>query len=777
MRLRCAIRTVALSVSIAVFGAAPAAAFDTGPHSDITRDAMIAEGFSETAADIGVVNNWFVDLYSNASAVPHSGHADTINEILAFSYGDREHWPKAVIDAAVDSHFDSEFDTFANASGLDGEWARLRRAVGRQALLAKQTGNPRGLLSLIGMSLHELQDFYSHTNWVDALGFQGADGPDWPSLAFGRTPTWFDVDEATRRSYNIYAGGTPGHEARGHAGWNKDGNRNVVGGVNKDWPGRPGYDNAHIAAYFATRQWLRSIRTFITDDGLWRRAQAWSDRGGSQLDRDLWGALWIGAHSGHWQGQGEPCNPQWSTNVCGDRNGPGGNLLELRAANKHYFEDWPKSTFRKQFQQGIVELVKDPGGEAMPIVSSEDLQRTTRFVRVRVMKTRSRDLSDVGPDDGDLYARATIGGQRRYQSGTINSYDNYDFPLPNAPYEWIKAIPAGASYFEPVVSMQVEVRTSSARYAGTDDDVYLRINGRQRFSLDKRLYNDFERGDRDTYSVPVDEAIKAGLRVADIRTVRIEKSPDGVAGGWKLRGVKLTVNGRVVYARDAIERWLEDERRAWTAPDFRPSNPSTTAIPITFDLYDDDYGPYGGDDHGDIDPFGMRRTHALLYTPAATIRRWVAGGNRLGGRLGDGEEASIQYRVDTIDPVAAPIVPPLAEPVAVVPVAPAPAPDPPKPDPPKPDLVISAMGYDGDAANWYFVVTNQGAGAAGPFGVSVTGHGTFAIPALAQGASLKVPYTSACEEPVRVAVADAAGAVAESNESNNQRSYDEVCIT
>ena len=119
-------------------------------------------------------------------------------------------------------------------------------------------------------------------------------------------------------------------------------------------------------------------------------------------------------------------------------------------------------------------------------------------------------------------------------------------------------MPAGAAFGEPVTSLRVEIRTSSARSAGTDDDVYLRVGGGLRFALDKRLYDDFERGDRDTYSVPIDDAVRAGLTIGDLYRVQIEKSRDGVAGGWKLRGVKLIANGRQIYARDGIERWLED---------------------------------------------------------------------------------------------------------------------------------------------------------------------------------------------------------------------------
>jgi hypothetical protein len=79
-RRRWAIAAVAAVALLAAPGGARA--FDTGPHSDITRDALLAEGFGATAADVVVVNNWFVDLYSNSSKIPQSGHADTAVSVL-----------------------------------------------------------------------------------------------------------------------------------------------------------------------------------------------------------------------------------------------------------------------------------------------------------------------------------------------------------------------------------------------------------------------------------------------------------------------------------------------------------------------------------------------------------------------------------------------------------------------------------------------------------------------------------------------------------------------
>jgi hypothetical protein len=51
-----------LTTVLALVVASPAFAYDTGPHSELTRDAMRSEGFGGDAIGVTQVNNWFVDL-------------------------------------------------------------------------------------------------------------------------------------------------------------------------------------------------------------------------------------------------------------------------------------------------------------------------------------------------------------------------------------------------------------------------------------------------------------------------------------------------------------------------------------------------------------------------------------------------------------------------------------------------------------------------------------------------------------------------------------------
>ncbi|SIN77325.1 PLAT/LH2 domain-containing protein [Agromyces cerinus] len=109
-------------------------------------------------------------------------------------------------------------------------------------------------------------------------------------------------------------------------------------------------------------------------------------------------------------------------------------------------------------------------------------------------------------------------------------------------------------------SLVVRVTTADVSWAGTDDDVTLTLAGRS-WNLDNDGRNDFERGNTDTFTLDPG----TGLRVSSLASVRLHKSPDGVAGGWRLRGVEIVANGATIYNNQSINRWLEDDTRTWSA--------------------------------------------------------------------------------------------------------------------------------------------------------------------------------------------------------------------
>jgi hypothetical protein len=111
-----------------------------------------------------------------------------------------------------------------------------------------------------------------------------------------------------------------------------------------------------------------------------------------------------------------------------------------------------------------------------------------------------------------------------------------------------------------VNGLRIKISTADVSWAGTDDDVTLTLEGRN-WNLDNAGHDDFERGNTDTFDLDPG----TGLRRSEIHSIRIHKSPDGFAGGWKLKGVELMVNGTTLYNNQSINKWLEDDNRTWSA--------------------------------------------------------------------------------------------------------------------------------------------------------------------------------------------------------------------
>lgn len=642
----------------------------------------------------------------------------------------------------------------STTAGVDKEWQRLMFLTRKWVQYAGRQNDPYQVMAVLGISLHSVQDFYTHSNWVeDPSPEEGRGGPGVASLGYGETPTWFDVPPEVRRQLAVYTGvkGIP----RGHGHWQSNKNRNLTDGLNKDWPGRPKYQEAYVSAYFATRQWIRAVRTWLGNEPLWKRAMTLPNTGA--LRHDVTGAEEISIFSGHWQGAGEPCLPF----KCGDRSGNAGSITSLRLALGDFHDRGP-TRYRKAFNQ-YIGAYRDYPAEAvnMPdLPSSRTDQVFTRFVKLEVVNYKGIDLGDpVG--SADIYANARMDGQP-YTSTVINGEQSFSFPGSYAPFTWIRSVPTFQRESMPVESMTVRIETGDRRWAGTDDDVHLNI-GRHRFSLDKRLYDDFERDDDDTYAVAIGDATRNRLTIGDISRVSIEKSKDGIAGGWFLHGVTLTVNGQTFMRNRRIDRWLEKSTRVWTAPGLTRDHRTSDVIPIWLQLREDDFGPQ---DTGDINIFDRNTALPIAFRLGTAVRQTVTGAARLSGRLSmdNGDKARVTYRIGSFasDPPPQPTTPP--------------GPDPPAPPTGPPggsgnaDLIVTEL------TTTTVTVKNQGTDAAGPFNVTLTGEGTVRFTdGLAAGASeMRGIPSPNCFAPHH-AVADSGNEVVESDETNNTKDIMVIC--
>lgn len=610
-----------------------ALAFDSGPHHYITGDAMRAEGFSEDAIQVAQLANWLTDIY-NFPQIAAFGRFDASAKrsaaVLHFDYG-----TTLVIDGSV-AHLTS-------TKAIEMEWDRLMRATREAALEAARRGDTIGLLTVIGISTHEVEDFYAHTNWVEPKGNRSVNGFDGPgfggSASAPSNPTFFDLSSSERAALHIYTG-VPGATVP-HGSWSCD----PRACLNKDWPGRPYYARAYESAYFATRQWLQAIAAWLPDAVAWHAAQGYLAVGSarSELDFEAQNEHGISFDAGHWMGEGEP--------FLGSPPGPGGSLDDLLAAAANYITH-TMTRYRAKFQQEVPMVASaDPPQARTPVPCSAPIETGTGFLTTRITHVRDATPShsiDPGTDQADFYVRERVDGAE-YRSGMIHGHDDFAFPQPTYPFTLIRPYATVRQPRpEPVASLYVTIGTSDSRLAGTDDNVYVQFGDHLRFQLDKPGYDDFERGATDTYSLRP----PPGTTMQDLRYVQIDKSPDGAAGGWQLRSVAVQANGRQLYNQTGIDTWLQDDHRTWRAPGYVVPTATTTRIPVILQLWDSDGFAYLGDDHTDINPNYSRYDLNLLVDPAdlsyygdmsGTTSGTSTGGSAYGGGGKDGDTAAISF--------------------------------------------------------------------------------------------------------------------------------------
>ncbi|MEA2784994.1 MAG: hypothetical protein QOF71_1098 [Candidatus Eremiobacteraeota bacterium] len=261
----------AFVAAVSLVPVAPAAAFDTGPHASITTDALKRLGFSASAGTAVQVENWLTDYYTSA---PFFGSG-----------------PKCALDKL---HFD---DVFSNAD-IASYWTTLAANTKAAAQQAERDNDVIEFFTVLGMSLHVVQDFYTHSNWVEQNGASGS----------YKTRTWFQTPSPPS---GLYTGWYPNclNIPQGshvpHGGY--------TSGLNHDSVVRPRYDRAYVFALAASLEWTQNVLAWVSPSFA-GRARAYSPTAGDANDlaydqkASLFISEWIenplnvASLDGHWNG-------------------------------------------------------------------------------------------------------------------------------------------------------------------------------------------------------------------------------------------------------------------------------------------------------------------------------------------------------------------------------------------------------------------------------------------------------------------------------------------
>lgn len=364
----------------------PAAAFDTGHHSDLTAAVLGERAFGEDAVKIVQVANWLTDYYSSS---PTS---------------------REVIHSGLEKlHFDNLYDT-EEVADYWGWLVRNARAATRHAA---ESDDPVVMLTVTGLFLHAVQDFYAHSSWVETH-------PREPGGPY-RRETWLAAGPP--RGARLFSGTYPPYpsppppDAARHGGYDS--------GLNKDSHVRPLWDEAYVFAYFATHEVLGLLRTWAEEvrPGFWQRVRGFEldEAGRERLDFDVEAAfklsMWVKGKGadGHWKG---------------DQSGSARYLSKFAV-------EWtsaPASPYVEQVKNRRVHLwLTDrlySGEQPPPLPEVQPFEEPRRVVLVRTTHVEeSRDgRGRVDPGGkADLYAVIDVGGQR-YVDRVLRGKRRYDDP-------------------------------------------------------------------------------------------------------------------------------------------------------------------------------------------------------------------------------------------------------------------------------------------------------------------------------------------------------------
>jgi hypothetical protein len=171
----------------------PAAAFDTFWHAQGVQMVGQEFGFSRDATNVMKLGNFSPDLFGPVQdyAITHLAPAEQ-EALRAFGLGNAQ--TRA---AAVFLHFDNLEGRLTRNSQYDFLFSELLQNT-RQALAGYSSRRDLDvttrnvvILETLGASLHTVQDFYSHSDWIHQDFNQIASPPSTSEPP--RAPTWFET--------------------------------------------------------------------------------------------------------------------------------------------------------------------------------------------------------------------------------------------------------------------------------------------------------------------------------------------------------------------------------------------------------------------------------------------------------------------------------------------------------------------------------------------------------------------------------------------------------
>ena len=390
-------RSLAALILLSLFSGF-AFSFDTGPHFDLTRAVLSERGFGDDAIKSVQVENWLTDYFSTSPTISKNKREEL----------EKLHCDNLFTTRQVDSYF---------------VWLINNLKVSTQN--AARNDDNLAMITTLGIGLHAIQDFYTHSNWVETHPRQ-PNGPYLTDTFHGPTFTKqlslrgaiFTGKYPSERKSGPWADPIPDN-AQNHGGYDA--------GLNHDSPVRERWDEAYVFAYVASHELVEAFAKWAdeTRPGFWKKVQMFAvdQAEKKKLEYDIAAlrslSMWIkgGGEDGHWKGNKSGSDrflsaysPKW-----------------LAASSSIFVKQMKDGSIPKQISENLYTKAEPP---AMPDLPRFSLSRRAVIVRT----TFIGESKDIGLFKGkisamngsDFYARITIGKQEYWDRVVQASNESTD---------------------------------------------------------------------------------------------------------------------------------------------------------------------------------------------------------------------------------------------------------------------------------------------------------------------------------------------------------------
>lgn len=318
----------------------------------------------------------------------------------------------------------AHFDNLLSTDMVVNDFSRLATQAKAAIQLAATDGDVRGMLAVLGVSLHGMQDFYTHTNWVERFTNAGEDD----AVCYVTLP---NVDVAVLEAQDLLTGVTdalPDNAAYDEALNGTDpstlpNHGSYRCGVNKDSYVNERWLQSRRFAFFATREWVQQLREWADEVSAtaWADTLAYAPADSDEEDALAFGlegardiSMWTknpfkGFDDGHWKGDGSGNTFLFAAEAAQ-------YVANLNFINSPLVAEMRDGQRHRALLNGMMEGL--PAPSPAETVTGRNMSNFEVIVRILAVSKGDRFSDPIS--ESDFYAETTVNGYTYRDSVQLN---------------------------------------------------------------------------------------------------------------------------------------------------------------------------------------------------------------------------------------------------------------------------------------------------------------------------------------------------------------------